>query len=748
MATIDRIDLYTLNSNSPLNHIIYPVVKKFDANKHRILLRVENIIYDVLDNNSSKKIYLPMDPKKGFQNALSFSKPELKTVTIYAQLYDFQKDVILDTKKQAFTEAPFFKIYNKTGVITSTLANTFSTYWNKTRRVEKVEGPFTTAECTTLATDIKTDVKYYFAATPKQYLNPTELVLMKWQYRYDDGEFTDFNYAIETQNGLKNVMSCTFHKNPSKIQVYAFFKKPSNDVSIALNVSNSQNTETQNQNTGNEASENQETQNSGQAIKITEELLDLFMSKTGHGSINKKSPYNRRIPSYIEYLNLYMQKFGLNENNLRKAHFLGQIAKETKFWSYKEDFIYKKSALPKTFKNFNSSEGLQKANLLGYETNKNAVTKSMQIQVANYAYATGAKAGELGNTTCPENKLSDPLQDGYNYRGRGLIQITGKSHYKHFQKWYDEKREILQLEEINFVENPDKTLDPKIVVLSAIYFWDSNKLNELADKGIEKSHILAISNIINGNEDNTKKVIRRDYVLAAYDVLKATATETSRSQVTSGTWHEPVDNPICTLHTQNGYGGKGTEGEYWGLFGNTRNGGPHQGLDLFAKPGSNIYACVKSEVHEIARYNGYGNTITLKVLDKEAFLAHRRDYVVDYSAKGEIVQGEGFDKTNDIYLFYGHLSNVLVEKKDPNGNPTVVDSGKVIAESGVSGIKNNGTCAPHLHFEIFTSPTAIGKGLKYRCNPGFYVHFKKANEQNNDDIDKQKKTAQAGRIKE
>ncbi|MFC7774931.1 hypothetical protein [Flavobacterium sp. GCM10027622] len=240
MATIDRIDLYTLNSNSPLNHIIYPVVKKFDANKHRILLRVENIIYDVLDNNSSKKIYLPMDSKKGFQNAMSFSKPELKTVTIYAQLYDYQKDVILDTKKQDFTEASFFKMYNKTGVITSTLANTFSTYWNKTRRVEKVEGPFTTAECTTLATDIKTDVKYYFAATPKQFLSQTELLLMKWQYRYNDGELTDFNHDIESTSINQNVMSCVFHKNPLHIQVYAFFKEPTDAVSVEFDTNNQQ----------------------------------------------------------------------------------------------------------------------------------------------------------------------------------------------------------------------------------------------------------------------------------------------------------------------------------------------------------------------------------------------------------------------------------------------------------------------------------------------------------------------------
>lgn len=236
MATIERIDLYNINQNSRYNHTASTVIKNFDSKKHRILLRVDNIIYDVLDRFTSKNIYIPIDKKKGLQPPLGFGQPKLKTVTIYAQLYDYQNDIILDTKKQDFTESFFFGMYTRTGALTTTLANTFTTYWNKTRRVEKVEGPFTTAECKTLATEIKADTRYYFAATSKQFLNETELLLMKWQYRYDDGEFTDFNHAVETQNVLQNVMSCVFHKNLSKIQIYAFFKKPSDTVSVVLDM--------------------------------------------------------------------------------------------------------------------------------------------------------------------------------------------------------------------------------------------------------------------------------------------------------------------------------------------------------------------------------------------------------------------------------------------------------------------------------------------------------------------------------
>lgn len=240
MATIERIDLFNTNHSAQYNHTVYPVVKNFDPKKHRILLRVDNFIYDVLENFTSKKIYIPLDQKKGLQPPLGFGQPKVKTLTIYAQLYDYQNDTILDTKKQDFTESSFFGMYTKTGVLTSTLAITFTTYWNKTRRVEKVEGPFTTAECKTLATDIKTDTRYYFAATPKQVLSQTELLLMKWQYRYDDADYTNFNYAVETQNGLKNVMSCVFHKNPLHVQVYAFFREPNDAVSVEFDTKNNQ----------------------------------------------------------------------------------------------------------------------------------------------------------------------------------------------------------------------------------------------------------------------------------------------------------------------------------------------------------------------------------------------------------------------------------------------------------------------------------------------------------------------------
>lgn len=176
-----------------------------------------------------------------------------------------------------------------------------------------------------------------------------------------------------------------------------------------------------------------------------------------------------------------------------------------------------------------------------------------------------------------------------------------------------------------------------------------------------------------------------------------------------------------------------------GTFGtNARNGTrAHKGLDLFAIPGTSVYACVKAEVIDIAfpATAGYGISIKLKILDKTNFLAHKRNYELKYPNK-ENKKDAGYNEEGDLYLFYGHLRKVLVKKGD-----IIDDISKPIALSGVSGVQDSGTCAPHVHFEIRDSQ-------KRRCNPGFYVYYKSFDDQSQAEIDLQIKTAKNGKINE
>lgn len=93
-------------------------------------------------------------------------------------------------------------------------------------------------------------------------------------------------------------------------------------------------------------------------------------------------------------------------------------------------------------------------------------------------YASG-KAYEgrkdLGNTS---------PGDGVKYKGRGYIQITGKSNYKAFS-------DVMKMD---FVNKPQLLLDPKWALASACWFWQTRKLNALA----LKDDITAITKIING----------------------------------------------------------------------------------------------------------------------------------------------------------------------------------------------------------------------------------------------------------
>lgn len=61
--------------------------------------------------------------------------------------------------------------------------------------------------------------------------------------------------------------------------------------------------------------------------------------------------------------------------------------------------------------------------------------------------------------------------DGVRYKGRGLIQVTGRSNYTAISKDLG----------VDFVSNPKLLQEPEYAVLCAFWYWDKHKLNELSD---------------------------------------------------------------------------------------------------------------------------------------------------------------------------------------------------------------------------------------------------------------------------
>lgn len=96
------------------------------------------------------------------------------------------------------------------------------------------------------------------------------------------------------------------------------------------------------------------------------------------------------------------------------------------------------------------------------------------------AYDTGKLAKSLGNTLQADG-------DGQKYKGRGLIQLTGHENYKLYSEYSG----------IHFLENPQLLELPEHASNVSGWFWDTRKLNKLADLGTTES-FEKVTRVING----------------------------------------------------------------------------------------------------------------------------------------------------------------------------------------------------------------------------------------------------------
>jgi len=149
---------------------------------------------------------------------------------------------------------------------------------------------------------------------------------------------------------------------------------------------------------------------------------------------------------YYSYFLQYCEKYNINTVE-RISHFLAQVNYESGYMNYVEEkFTYSAKRLLQVFpKYFKTND---EANEYAYKPEK----------IANRVYAN-----RMGNG-------NEQSGDGYRYRGRGLIQLTGKNNYLKFSKWYNDSK--------IFVDSPDLLLQPQFAVLSAFFYWDTHKLND------------------------------------------------------------------------------------------------------------------------------------------------------------------------------------------------------------------------------------------------------------------------------
>lgn len=149
---------------------------------------------------------------------------------------------------------------------------------------------------------------------------------------------------------------------------------------------------------------------------------------------------------------------------LRIAHFMAQIHHESNLKPVSENLNYSASALRRVFGKY-------------FKTQAEAEAYARKPEkIANKVYANRMMNG------------NESSGDGWKYRGRGFIQITGKRNYLLLSK---DMR-------VDYLNNPDLLLNEADAMISAVWYWSKNNLNKYADKDDIKGVTKAINGGYNG----------------------------------------------------------------------------------------------------------------------------------------------------------------------------------------------------------------------------------------------------------
>lgn len=173
-------------------------------------------------------------------------------------------------------------------------------------------------------------------------------------------------------------------------------------------------------------------------------------------------------------------------NKLELAHLLAQCSHESaNFTRMVENLNYSVNGLLTTFPKYFTTIT---ANKYGSTPNQPA----NQSEIANIAYG-----GRMGNRA--------GTNDGSDFRGRGVIQLTGRDNYTAFNTW-------LKANGYNFdvITRPDEvSTNQELQLLSAIWFWQSRKLSIPA----QKDDAAAVTKLINGDSNG---LAEREFLVKKY----------------------------------------------------------------------------------------------------------------------------------------------------------------------------------------------------------------------------------------
>lgn len=171
-------------------------------------------------------------------------------------------------------------------------------------------------------------------------------------------------------------------------------------------------------------------------------------------------------------------------SNIEAAHFFGQCAHESaNFTVFSENLNYSVSGLTRIFRKY----------FPNIELASQYARKPMKI--ANRVYAN-----RMGNG--PESS-----GDGWKFRGRGAIQLTGRNNYTLFARYMDDD---------SIVFEPDQVAS-KYGFESAMFFFETNNLFSIARQGINDTVITRLTRRINGGTHGLQDRINKTKRFATWN---------------------------------------------------------------------------------------------------------------------------------------------------------------------------------------------------------------------------------------
>ena len=201
----------------------------------------------------------------------------------------------------------------------------------------------------------------------------------------------------------------------------------------------------------------------------------------------------------VDALNDYARRYQV-DTPLRLAHFLAQIGHESGFRALEENGNYSAPRMREIFGCRGGRLQYDRASdecRPGPDGQPARLRPKLWLEASSYAgnparLLSYVYANRLGNS-------DEASGDGYRYRGRGLIQLTGKTNYAAFTEAHNAR---MPADPRDFLAEPDLLMrELKYAIESAFYYWDARTVNALADLDDLEQVTRAVNGGLHGLED-------------------------------------------------------------------------------------------------------------------------------------------------------------------------------------------------------------------------------------------------------